>query len=71
MSCVESCKRPAPNQAHCGSCHQLFNSVRPFDAHRVGGRCVPPESVGLAVNLRGAYSWPLTEQERARLANIS
>ena len=44
-----ACKRwwTGAERSHCGGCHELFSSLTAFDRHRRGGRCLPPESVGL------------------------
>lgn len=44
----------ALSAAHCAGCHRTFASVDAgFDTHRVAGRCVAPETVGLRVE--GGY----------------
>lgn len=68
MPCSNICKTPTPSQAHCGACHETFNGVRGFDAHRREGVCLPPLTLGMAVNPRGVWSWPLTEERREQLA---
>ena len=39
--------------AHCAGCHRTFAALAGFDAHRVDGACVRPETVGLHVE--GGY----------------
>lgn len=71
MSCISTCVRPSPSQAHCaaGNCHRTFGSVSAFDRHRRGGECLHPEEVGLQER-NGVWRAPLDERQRARLAAL-
>lgn len=40
------------NTCHCTGCHLTFTGITAFDAHRKGGICNLPESVGLEINDR-------------------
>lgn len=42
MTCVSTCRKPSPSNAHCGACHVTFGSVSGFDRHRRGGQCYGP-----------------------------
>lgn len=50
--CTETCKKPTPAQAHCGSvgCHRTFGGIRGFDLHRIGDlgkrECRDPATFG-------------------------
>lgn len=35
------------SRAHCGACHETFNSVSLFDRHRKGRSCVACSDLGL------------------------
>jgi hypothetical protein len=43
------------NRAHCSACHNTFGGVTSFDAHRKGGRCTKPASLGLHNNGKGIW----------------
>lgn len=52
-------------RAHCGACHETFNSDGGADIHRVGRfgvdrRCLPPASVGM-VERDGVWYMPAPE----------
>lgn len=50
---------------HCGGagCHRTFSGVSTFDAHRRGGHCLDPASIGLALDPRRAYDcWGSSEE---------
>lgn len=55
--------------AHCGSCHETFSAVGPFDRHRKGGACNPPTDFGMADMGRAYRCWgfPMDEQDSARM----
>lgn len=42
MTCTAKCRKPAPSQAHCTSCHRTFGGVKGFDEHRKDGQCLDP-----------------------------
>lgn len=42
MTCVSTCIKPSPSNAHCGACHVTFGSVSGFDRHRSFGQCGRP-----------------------------
>lgn len=44
---------------HCGGsgCHQTFTGLSAFDAHRRGGQCNAPDSVGLSLTNRDYPCW--------------
>jgi hypothetical protein len=65
MVCSASCKHPTPTQAHCGTCHRTFGSVRGFDKHRRRGECVDPATLGFEQRDR-VWRQPITEDELAR-----
>lgn len=46
-ACDATCKRPARSQAHCTVCHLTFVDVHGFGAHRRGGWCLDPATIGL------------------------
>jgi hypothetical protein len=35
------------DRAHCGACHETWDSVELYDMHRPHGVCLPPRSLGL------------------------
>jgi hypothetical protein len=62
MTCTDTCVRPTPSQAHCGSgCHQTFGGVTGFDAHRRAGRCLDPATItkdgGMHLDQNGIWRW--------------
>ena len=71
MSCVPTCVRPTPAQAHCAAadCHRTFGSVTGFDRHRRDGACVDPATLGMS-ETGGVWRIPVPEADRARLARI-
>lgn len=64
--CTSACRRPTPTQAHCCTCHRTFGGVRGFDRHRRGGRCVPPEQLGM-VDRDGVWRSPMPTEAAARI----
>lgn len=40
------------NTAHCSACHRTFTGITAFDAHRKGGTCSDPTTIGLVENGR-------------------
>ncbi len=49
---------PNTNYCKCPTCLEYFNSVYPFDLHRIGGGCLTPkqmEEKGMAKNARGYW----------------
>lgn len=62
-------------RAHCRECHVTFDDEVLFDAHRLTGRCVPPERLDLVAvgqvwcrlltgQQRGAAACPIRTQRR-------
>lgn len=47
MKCTETCRSPAPSQAHCAACHRTFGGVKGFDEHRKDGVCLDPATRGM------------------------
>ena len=45
--------------AHCAGCHQTFTSVSGFTAHRKGGQCHDPHSLGMVPADRKWLGWAL------------
>ncbi|ASZ74848.1 hypothetical protein FDI69_gp031 [Rhodococcus phage Trina] len=43
------------------ACAEVFSNIRNFDKHRLYGKCVDPETVGLIIGKSGVW---ITEQER-------
>jgi hypothetical protein len=66
MTCSDSCRHPAPSQAHCGACHITFGGVGNFDRHRKSGACVRPERLGLRANAFNVWVSPPDEAAQAR-----
>lgn len=51
-------------RSHASCCHETFSSLSAFDAHRKGGRCNPPASVGLIARPKpfgDLWGWPAPE----------
>lgn len=55
----------------CRGCGELFNSLKPFDRHRIGGllgrRCLTPEEMrsrGMSLNHRGFWRTEPRRKER-------
>lgn len=51
-------------RSHASCCHETFSSLSAFDAHRKGGRCNPPETVGLVARQKAfgvLWGWPSPE----------
>lgn len=48
------------NTGHCMACHTTFTGITAFDAHRRGGTCHAPVSVGLVLTKRAypCYGYP-------------
>lgn len=70
VPCLNSCIKPTPSQAHCGVCHTTFGGITGFDRHRRNGQCIPPETFGYTQDDRGVYRAPVSETEKARLAEL-
>ena len=55
-SCRCGARWAGTRTAHCGgSCHLTFNGVSPFDDHRRGGACTPPQELGMTLVFGRAY----------------
>lgn len=49
-SCRCGARWSGTRTAHCaGTCHLTFNGVSPFEDHRRGGACLPPQQVGMSL----------------------
>ncbi|WP_445944812.1 MULTISPECIES: FDXHR family putative zinc-binding protein [unclassified Rhodococcus (in: high G+C Gram-positive bacteria)] len=53
------------NTGHCMACHTTFTGITAFDAHRRGGACQTPDSVGLSLTKRAypCYGYPSDETD--------
>jgi hypothetical protein len=66
VSCLPSCIKPTPSQAHCATCHETFGSVRGFDRHRRGGQCLDPATMpGIHRNPAGVWRFDGGENRAA------
>lgn len=51
-------------RSHASCCHETFSSLSAFDAHRRGGQCNDPASVGLVAREKPfgrLWGWPAPE----------
>lgn len=69
MTCLPTCRKPSPFQAHCGACHRSWGGVSGFDAHRKDGRCLDPASLGY-VERDGVWRTPISDAARERLQSL-
>ena len=70
MSCTRECRKPAPSQAHCATCHRTFGAVGGFDRHRRHGECLDPTTLGMVDRGGGVWRTPMSDEYRERLAAI-
>lgn len=68
--CTGGCYRQPGKAAHCTVCHETFGTVRNFDRHRINGRCLKPEDLGLVSGER-VWREPLSENGRLRLQRFA
>jgi hypothetical protein len=61
------------NRCVCRGCGQLFNSIKPFDRHRIGGplgrRCLTPVEMhgrGMSLNHKGFWRTEPRPKDRLR-----
>lgn len=66
MTCLPTCRRPTPAQAHCAVCHRTFGGVTGFDAHRKDGACLDPSTRGY-VERDGLWRTPMSESRLSQL----
>lgn len=66
MTCVATCIKPSPSNAHCGACHRTFGSVTGFDLHRRGGQCTDPATIaGQRLDANGIWRFEGVENRAA------
>lgn len=68
-TCVATCRRPSPAQAHCATCHRTFGGVTGFDAHRREGQCIDPAKAGY-IETDGLWRLPMTAERAEQLAAL-
>jgi hypothetical protein len=68
--CTDACVKPSASQAHCTVCHRTFGGVSGFDKHRRDGRCIDPETLGMRLTDVGVWRFPISDEERERLAGL-
>jgi hypothetical protein len=59
---------------HCASCHLTFTSIRPFDRHRVQGRCRTEDELrakGLEPNENGQWRRPMPSDALQRKTGVA
>ncbi|WP_019358020.1 FDXHR family putative zinc-binding protein [Streptomyces sp. AA1529] len=59
-------------RSHASCCHETFSSLSAFDAHRRGGHCNPPHTVGLIARPKPfgpLWGWPAPEGGHNTLFN--
>ncbi len=47
------------NTCHCTACHRNFKGFRAFDKHRSGMVCTDPEKLGMEMNEKGIWRFPM------------
>ena len=55
----------------CHTCRELFNSPSAFDKHRRDGKCLKPQTRGMAKNRRGYWVKQLRETVEPRFVAIT
>jgi hypothetical protein len=70
-------RNPTGNECKCCSCHTIFSSLTGFDSHWIktptGRKCPTHDELtakGYTHNPRGAWTPPVTDQQRAALAKL-
>ena len=54
----------ADDRAHCARCHNTFDDVELFDAHRGDEGCRPPQALGLTATKNGIWCRPPSQIRR-------
>lgn len=56
---------------HCPACHETFGGTTAGDKHRTRDfRCLAPAEVGLTLDGKGVWRFPITPEAREKLASL-